>query len=171
MRLSRITLALGIFIVLSGTFMGQVLNFLKDAFSAGRVEIGLGILFVLIALSALLYVNRVIVSNKRKILFLILLCLGLYFSWRLEIFPERIHALEYGLLGWLIIRDCTRDKVSFLKIIYGILIILLFGCLDEALQWLLPYRVGEFKDVLLNGAGGLWGMGLFFIKNLVKNSP
>jgi len=36
----------------------------------------------------------------------------------------------------------------------------MIGMADETVQWMLPGRVGEFRDVLLNGLCGALGLGL-----------
>lgn len=163
MRLSKPTLILGIFIVISATFMQQLLYFLYDVFGKRQVQVSVGILFVLVALSAIPYLNKINVSNKRKTFFLIILGFGLYLSWQQRIFVERIHSVEYGLLGWFVVRDISKRNINILKLLYGGLIILVFGVLDEALQYLLPYRVGDFRDVIINELGGLWGISLRLI--------
>ena len=73
---------------------------------------------------------------------------------RIEVPEERFHFLEYGLLGLLVHRAGSRG-VPFLLLL---LLTILAGAVDEAIQYLLPDRVGELRDVALNSGGGLAGL-------------
>ena len=44
-----------------------------------------------------------------------MLATGLGLSWRLKIVVERIHVLEYGLLGYLAARDVFKKSIDFTK--------------------------------------------------------
>jgi hypothetical protein len=60
---------------------------------------------------------------------------------------ERVHFFEYGLVTWLYYRAATPGPLSIaLPIAAG----LLTGVADEAVQWFVPNRVGEIRDVFLN---------------------
>lgn len=71
---------------------------------------------------------------------------------------ERIHFLEYGLLGALLYtglnRRCSR-QVSFPV---SLLLCYMIGLGDEAIQWILPNRVGEIGDSVINLFSGLLGI-------------
>jgi hypothetical protein len=76
---------------------------------------------------------------------------------------ERFHFVEYGLIAVLFYkawRPAGDGAVIILPILSGIIV----GTLEEWLQWYVPGRVGEAKDVLLNlfavGAGVLFALGL-----------
>ncbi len=67
---------------------------------------------------------------------------------------EVTHFLEYGLLSILLFRALNhhiKDKTIYLN---AALIILLIGTLDEIIQWVIPGRVWNFKDVKLNVISG-----------------
>ena len=76
---------------------------------------------------------------------------------------EAFHFVEYGLLAclfyvaWLPLGD---GSVVILPLLFGLLV----GTLDEWVQWLVPFRVGEIRDVVLNfvavGCGLLFGIAL-----------
>ncbi len=62
---------------------------------------------------------------------------------------ERVHFVEYGLLGFLFYRAWhTAGDASFLLL--PVLTGLGVGAAEEWLQWFIPVRVGELHDVLLN---------------------
>jgi VanZ family protein len=76
---------------------------------------------------------------------------------------EAFHFVEYGLLAclfyaaWLPLGD---GSVVILPLLCGLLV----GTLDEWVQWFVPFRVGEIRDVVLNlvavGCGLLFGIAL-----------
>jgi len=76
---------------------------------------------------------------------------------------EAFHFIEYGLLAclfyaaWLPLGDAS---VVILPLLCGLLV----GTLDEWIQWFVPFRVGEIRDVVLNlvavGCGLLFGIAL-----------
>lgn len=69
---------------------------------------------------------------------------------RMSYAVERIHFLQYGLLGSLLFLalrfQCTVGYASFAAVVVSMWI----GLGDEALQWALSSRVGEFRDAITN---------------------
>jgi VanZ family protein len=63
---------------------------------------------------------------------------------------EAIHFLEYGLLGFLLyqaLRHHIQDNgIYFIAFFIGALV----GICDEALQWMIPRRVWDFRDLGIN---------------------
>ncbi|MCU0610565.1 MAG: VanZ family protein [Candidatus Eisenbacteria bacterium] len=77
---------------------------------------------------------------------------------RLDVPVERIHYLEYGLVAVLALRAfemATPDAGSYAL---ACLYVMALGLVDEAMQWILPTRVGEFRDVAINLSAGLLGL-------------
>ncbi len=74
-----------------------------------------------------------------------------YFTLKLWRRPEEaIHFLEYGLLGYLLFRALRHhipDKTIYLA---AFLIGGTVGIFDEVLQWIIPLRYWDFRDVGLN---------------------
>lgn len=68
---------------------------------------------------------------------------------------EKIHLVEYGLLG--IAAFGFFRNFSFRRIIhfYSILFVFLVAICDEAFQHVLAIRTGEFRDVLINLLAGI----------------
>jgi hypothetical protein len=64
---------------------------------------------------------------------------------------EAVHFLEYGVLGVLLFRvfeDHIPDSTVYLSVtLTGILI----GTVDEIIQWMVPGRFWDFRDIVLNG--------------------
>ena len=76
---------------------------------------------------------------------------------------ERFHFIEYGVITVLLFRAWrpSQDGAVFaMPMLMG----LAAGTLEEWLQWFIPARVGELRDVLLNGfaigAGLLFSLGV-----------
>lgn len=70
---------------------------------------------------------------------------------------ERIHFVEYAVLG-VLLYFALRDKIQGRKVLLCIPVIIFFvGLGDELIQGILPNRVYQFTDVLLNFFGGILG--------------
>ena len=63
---------------------------------------------------------------------------------------ERFHLAEYGLLSYLTFRAWRLDVGFGGAIIGGVIVASLLGVGDEFIQWSLPNRVFEWKDIGLN---------------------
>ncbi len=63
---------------------------------------------------------------------------------------EAVHFLEYGVLGILLYR-AFEDRVPDPTIyVVAVLTGLLVGSVDEIIQWLVPGRYWDFRDIILN---------------------
>jgi len=144
--------------------MRQVLDFVYAFIGKQAAIFTLGAVFIIIFLAIFWRVYRFKITFYRKLLFLIFLALGLYWSWSLRIVAERIHILEYGLLGYWAARDLLQNKINIRSCILLIITISVFAFLDEGLQYFLPYRVYDLRDIAFNLTGGAWGACLFLIK-------
>jgi len=65
---------------------------------------------------------------------------GLLFAWHIEIPGEKIHVLEYGVLGWFASRDLVKPEQRISSILLVLVFVGLVGLLDELFQAALPYR-------------------------------
>lgn len=94
---------------------------------------------------------------------LLVAALYIYFTLQLwEVPEEAIHFLEYGLLGYLLFRALKfniRDKSIYVT---AFLIGSLVGIFDEILQWIVPLRLWDIRDVGLNSlSSGLLQIGIW----------
>ena len=70
---------------------------------------------------------------------------------------ERFHFAEYGFLALLYYRVwCDRSPAAALLLAF--LAVFMVGMLDEGIQWFVPLRVGEWRDVLLNSVAIVCGL-------------
>ncbi len=75
---------------------------------------------------------------------------------------EKVHVIEYGLLGGLLYRAMRprREEGSsdpaLLFLVFSIVSVA--GTLEEGVQWLVPRRTGDIRDVGINILSGLVGL-------------
>jgi hypothetical protein len=156
MRLSRLTIGFGLFVIISAAFTRQLWEFIQKLVGKGNAQIA-GLTFLAgFAVFALTLKSR---FNILKFLIkLVIIALAFFFAWRQPFFTEKFHVMEYGLLGWLSSRDLNKNKVSLKNIILALLFGSLVGVLDEGFQKLLPYRVCEVRDMLTNVVSVAFGV-------------
>lgn len=95
---------------------------------------------------------------------LVILVSGFIFAWQQPYLVEKMHVLEYGLLGWLSLKDTSKHNTLKRAVFLAILFVLFIGSLDEWFQKLLPYRVGEMRDVYTNLISGILGIILYLAR-------
>lgn len=164
MKLSKFTVAYGLYIIISASFMQQVWEFLEKIFGKPNLTAGAISLSFLIAILILSYIIKIHFSLWRIFVNLGIMGLGFIFAWRQPYFVEKMHVLEYGFLGWLSTRDLNKSRGLIKVILLAILFVFLISALDEGFQKLLPYRVGDVRDVITNVISGSFGVILFLIK-------
>ncbi len=73
----------------------------------------------------------------------------------LELPEEQVHFIEYGVLSALIYLALTHDINN--RSIYSLssLIVFVFGAIDEVIQWVLPNRIFDIRDIVINGIAGI----------------
>jgi uncharacterized membrane protein YccC len=128
----------------------------------------------ILSFSGALIVLYLIVNRKSFYNFFWLIILALIYIWGLNSLKlpiEKMHFVEYGLLSVLLFRALRynmRGKSIYLN--SGIAVFCL-GLLDEGIQYILPNRVYEVKDVIINTIAGMLGLfviGLCFQPKLDK---
>lgn len=72
---------------------------------------------------------------------------------------EAIHFIQYGIITFLFYR-VWRDRGDCSSLVVPFVAAFIVGIAEEGYQWFLPARVGELKDVWLNGVA--IGCGLLF---------
>jgi hypothetical protein len=122
---------------------------------AGRSFFGYFVLFatafILVLLGYILYFRRNIRVLSNYIWLVFISAFYVYFTLKLWANPEEaIHFIEYGLLGYFLfmaLRHHISDKSIYL---IAFLLGTLVGTFDEILQWVVPGRYFDLRDVGLN---------------------
>ena len=116
---------------------------------------------VLLAVFGLFIIFYLISKRKNVRNFIWLAILASAYAWALsslEISVERVHFVEYGLLTLFVFRALNhniRDKSLYL---WSGIAVFCLGFLDEGIQYLLPNRVYNTRDVVVNGIAGILGL-------------
>ena len=127
--------------------------------------------FVL-GLIGLFIVFYLISKRKGTHNFIWLAVLAFVYAWglsRLELPIERIHFIEYGLLSLFVFRALRHNIKDTSLYLWSGIIVFCLGFLDEGIQYVLPNRVYQISDVVVNGVAGILGLlliGLCFQPNL-----
>jgi hypothetical protein len=152
--LLRLTLAVAVSIavILSSAFPGQYGTVVSAVVALAIGAALLGALFRIRDRRALRY-GAIVAA----------LLLGTsYALWNAQGIPEvdaveRVHFVEYGLITLLFYR-VWRPRGDASMFVLPILAGLAVGTLEEWLQWFIPGRVGDMRDVFLNGAAIVCGL-------------
>ncbi|NOZ69024.1 MAG: VanZ family protein [Deferribacteres bacterium] len=83
--------------------------------------------------------------------------LYVYFTIQLRQHPEEaVHFLEYGALAYFLFRALScriRDRTIYMTVVLAVLFV---GTLDEFIQWLIPKRYWDYRDVGINTLAGVF---------------
>jgi len=100
----------------------------------------------------------------RAALLLAVFLLLLLNSKLIDIPDEKLHLVEYNLLGGLIMRDVLRSRFpGWMQLVFACLFAGAVGWLDESLQGVVPWRSWQVSDYVNNFAGGCSGAVMFFL--------
>ena len=157
-------------LVLSAPLLGQFSGWLRDVAKGDYV----GVLTLFVAGAALVALVAAVVSIRERrreryawIAAATAVAVGYGMFARTGIADadaaERFHFVAYGVIAWLFY-NAWRRSGDGAAIVMPVLAGLLVGTLEEWLQWFVPSRVGEVRDVALNlfavSAGVMFAIGL-----------
>lgn len=100
---------------------------------------------------------------QKLLIFLVFVGIYAYYLSGMKYPVERIHFLEYGILGSLIYFAMTRHIHHWFAVIFSMHVVYWIGLGDEAIQWALPSRVGEIRDSVINLFSGALGIVLLVV--------
>jgi hypothetical protein len=159
-----LALAASLLVVVAAPYTGQIRGAMQDALPGQyRIVIG-GIVVAAVALAVLTALRRI--SERRVPRYgALAVAVGGAALYAYATATgnanvdavERFHFVEYGALTWLYHRAwyARGDATS---LVFPALATFMVGVFDEGLQWLVPARVGELRDVLLNSASIVCGL-------------
>jgi hypothetical protein len=143
--------------------MKQVTEFVKARIGAAGFVALLGGAMMGSALSFFIFALRKRLHPLRLFVLGIAVCAGLAWTWRIKIPVERIHIIEYAVLGWFSTRDFLKGHSRVKGAVFAYLFSAAVGILDELFQAILPYRVCDVIDMALNSLGGAYGIALYLL--------
>ena len=118
----------------------------------------LAFFLIAITLITLLYFFIVKLRIKRISQYVWLFsCTGLYiyFINQLSNHPEEaIHIIEYGLLSFFVFKALSHRIKDWTVYISAAFIVMFLGTIDEFLQWIMPARYWDYRDVGINFLAG-----------------
>lgn len=156
-KISNITIAVALYIILSASFMRYVLNFMTKNIAESGVSIVMWVIFAIVIALIIVYLCILRPKILNIFLFLLVFSAGLYYAFKMEIMVERWHLIQFGLLGGLIARDSDGIKNRFHRLLFSMFFGLLIASLDETFQLFLPNRVADVRDIVTGTIGSVWG--------------
>jgi hypothetical protein len=143
-------------VILSSPFIRDVRDLIRAAFP-GKYAVIVGAA-VAIAIGLAILAALVRIRDRRALRYgaiaLALILGATYAAWNAQGIAEvdaveRVHFVEYGLIAFLFYR-AWRPRGDFSMFVLPMLAGIAVGTLEEWLQWFIPGRVGDMRDVFLN---------------------
>jgi len=122
--------------------------------------IGIGVILVVLAVCAaglvLLWRRRPRLPAANAAWLIAITAVLVIWTWRLMGQPEEtVHFLEYGVLGVLLFRALSTHIHDGSVFAAGALIGILVGIFDEVIQWFVPGRYWDYRDIVINGGASI----------------
>ena len=160
---SKPTAFIAFFIIISASFLRQVMNFVQAVVGERGFIFLIGIVGVIFLTGFLILIIKKHPNFLKFSICLIVLILGIWLVWQLKIPEEKIHFLEFAVLGWFISKDLIKPGRKAKGIVFALTFTLMIGVLDEVFQGILPYRYFQWCDIGFNSIGGIWGIVLYLL--------
>ena len=94
-------------------------------------------------------------KTSSGVLLLVVVFMYGWFLQSLTVPEEKVHLLEYGILAVLIYRALRCDCSPWVALAWAQMLTSLLGFGDEGIQYFLPNRYFEWKDVGLNAVSAV----------------
>ncbi len=141
-------------VVISGPFVGELNTWLLNAFP--DQHLGMVVAAIVIPAVVALGVAAFRIRTRRLLRYgafiLALAIAGGYVAAVRPSYTEQFHLTEYAVLTFLFYR-VWRDRRDTTTLVLPVAAALVAGLADEWFQWFVPSRIGELRDVVLNGVG------------------
>ena len=154
-----LAVAASVLVVLSGPFVGELNTSLQNAFPDQHLRIVVAVVVTpaLIGLgAAVARIRELRLLRYGALAVAISVAVG-YVALMTPSYTEQFHLTEYAVLTFLFYR-VWRDRADVTTFVLPIAGGLIAGLADEWFQWFIPSRVGELRDVVLNGTGIMAGL-------------
>jgi VanZ family protein len=159
-----LAVAVSVAVILSSPFIRDIRDWIRATFPGQYATIVATA--VALAIGGAIVFAFVRIRNRRGLRYLAIvaaLALGTgYALWNAQGIAEvdaveRVHFVEYGLITLLFYR-VWRPRGDASMFVLPLLAGIAVGTLEEWLQWFIPGRVGDMRDVFLNGAAIVCGL-------------
>ncbi len=136
--------------------MRPILNFLK-ATLGGYLNLSIVIIFLIILSLVLVHIisNRERYSVSQYLWFAFISCLYGLAIYIIDVPEEQVHFIEYGILSGLIYIALSHNIHNISIYFLCAFIVFIFSAVDEVIQWILPNRIFDIRDILINGIAGI----------------
>ncbi len=142
--------------------MRPVCEFLKQ-YTWFSFSVNAGMAFFVIFI-VLIFVRKKHIRKMSTYFLFFLVMAGYFLGMTLLSIPEeRLHFIEYGVLVFLIYRALVLDFKNGQSYFAAFVITSFVGLGDEGIQYLLPNRYYQLKDVCLNSASAALGLALVYV--------
>ena len=151
-------------VILSSPFIRDIRDWIRATFPGQYATVVATAVALAIGLALVVAVLRI--RDRRALRYgaiVAALALGVaYAMWNAQGIAEvdaveRVHFVEYGLITLLFYR-AWRPRGDASMFVLPILAGVAVGTLEEWLQWFIPGRVGDMRDVFLNGVAIVCGL-------------
>lgn len=99
--------------------------------------------------------NRERYSMNQYLWFSFISCLYGCAIYIIDLPEEQVHFIEYGILSGLIYIALSHNVHNISIYFLCTFIVFAFGAIDEVIQWILPNRVFDIRDIIMNGIAGI----------------
>lgn len=138
-------------------FGNDVYKYLSGSTFAATMFYALGGALLIYLIAA--YGKRMMEMSYGAITLFVISAVAYGMLFTLPVLPvEKIHLIEYLVLGCLFVRAVSVDVEPPRNYSYAFILSFYCGWLDEVIQYYLPNRHFDWQDVLLNGAGAAFGI-------------
>ena len=144
--------------------MSQALGFIQQNLGRDKAAFFLALAVIITCLVFLIFIFLKRTEPVKALVIILWLALGLVVAWQINMSAEKVHVIEYGVLGWFALRDLLRVNQKVRAAILACVFSSITGVFDELFQWVLPYRTFEIHDIVFNALGGIWGVGLYLLE-------
>ncbi len=136
--------------------MRIALRSLREWLGPQYLSLGFSALMIVAGLALIGYASRLGKGPLLRSLLPLAVLSGVALSMNIP--EERTHFVQYGLLGVLVTRTLREHTVR--QLVVALVFVILVGCVDELIQWWLPNRVGDWRDVGMNTLAGTLGIAI-----------